>query len=176
MGVINSIVNNKSQKDKEVFVKGLKINRRFTKKGVDPLSEVEYELRSSSIRNPDGSIVFEMKDVEVPKNWSQIATDIIAQKYFRKAGVPQFDKNGKPILDSSGKQVLGSEKSARQLVERLAETWRYWGEKYNYFASKDDAQAFEDEIKFMLINQYAAPNSPQWFNTGLFYKYGITGP
>ena len=156
--------------------KGLHIERVFTKKGENPLESVEYEFRPSIIKNPDGSLVFEMRDVEVPKQWSQIATDIIAQKYFRKAGVPLFDRKGNPILDAKGKQVLGPEKSAKQVVSRLAETWRWWGEKYNYFATESDADAFEDELKFMLIFQYAAPNSPQWFNTGLHHNYGITGP
>ncbi len=156
--------------------KGLAIPRAFTRKGSDPLEGIEYELRSSVIKNPDGSTVFEMRDVEVPKQWTQIATDILAQKYFRKAGVPQFDMDGKPMLNKDGKPVLGPERSARQVVSRLAETWRWWGEKHGYFASPDDANAFEDELKFMLINQYAAPNSPQWFNTGLSHSYGITGP
>src|SRR3989344_8117940 len=155
---------------------GLTIQRVFTEKGKDPLDSVVYEYRTSSIKNPDGSSVFEMKDIEIPKQWSQIATDILAQKYFRKAGVPQFDRHAKPILDSNGKQLLGPERSSKQVVSRLAETWRWWGEKYGYFASGDDANAFEDELKFMLINQYAAPNSPQWFNTGLYQAYGINGP
>ncbi|MCR4335758.1 MAG: hypothetical protein NUV57_04450 [archaeon] len=156
--------------------KGLTIERVFTKKDESPLELVEYSTRSSVIKNPDGSTVFEMNNLEIPKKWTQIATDIIAQKYFRKAGVPQFDKNNEPILDEDGKQVLGPEKSAKQVVARLAETWRFWGEKYGYFGSTEDAQAFEDELKFMLINQYAAPNSPQWFNTGLHHNYGINGP
>jgi len=156
--------------------KGLNIERIFTEKNKDPLEEVEYSLRNSVIKNPDGSLVFEMKGLEIPKKWTQIATDIIAQKYFRKAGVPQFDEKNQPLLDENGKQILGPEKSAKQVVKRMAETWRWWGEKYNYFSTESDAQAFEDEIKFMLINQYAAPNSPQWFNTGLHHNYGINGP
>ena len=155
---------------------GMKIERLFTKKGEDPFSTAEYERRSSVIRNPDGSIVFEMNDVLIPKSWSQVATDILAQKYFRKAGVPQYDENGKEILDERGKQVLGSEKSIKQVVNRLVGCWRYWGEEHGYFASKEDAQSFEDEVKFMLLHQMAAPNSPQWFNTGLHWAYGITGP
>lgn len=162
--------------EKKVNKKGLTVQRIFTTRGVDPLANIEYEYRTSTIRNPDGSVVFEMKDLEIPRQWSQIATDIIAQKYFRKAGVPQFDKYAKVVLDANGKQVLGPERSARQVVSRLAETWRWWGEKHSYFATPQDADAFEDEIKFMLINQYAAPNSPQWFNTGLHHNYGITGP
>ena len=156
--------------------KGMNIERLFTKKGEDPFNTVEYESRSSVIRNPDGSIVFEMHDVLVPSFWSQVATDILAQKYFRKAGVPQYDESGKEILEERGKAVLGSEKSIKQVVNRLAGCWRYWGEEHDYFASKEDAQNFEDEVKFMLIHQMAAPNSPQWFNTGLHWAYGITGP
>ena len=154
---------------------GLKIPRMFTKTGENPLDVAEYTLRTSTIRNPDGSVVFELKDIEVPKGWSQVATDILSQKYFRKAGVPQTDENGMPKLDENGKPVLGSERSVKQVVRRMAGCWRFWGEKYGYFASEADAQAFEDEIAYMLLYQYAAPNSPQWFNTGLAYAYGIEG-
>jgi ribonucleoside-diphosphate reductase alpha chain len=154
---------------------GMQFKRLFTTYGSDPLEGVEYEMRSSVIRNSDGSVVFEMRDVEVPKSWSQVATDIVAQKYFRKAGVPQFDRNGNPLRDSNGKAVTGSEKSVRQVVERLSGCWRSWGEKHGYFASKSDADAFEDELKYMLISQMGSPNSPQWFNTGLALSYGIKG-
>lgn len=154
---------------------GLTVKRVFTTEGKNPLDTLEYELRSSTIRNPDGSVVFEVKDVEVPKAWSQVASDILAQKYLRKAGVPQYDANGTPMLDENNKSVLGSEKSIKQLVRRLAGCWRYWGEKYGYFASEKDAQTFEDEIIYMLLHQIAAPNSPQWFNTGLAHMHGITG-
>jgi ribonucleoside-diphosphate reductase alpha chain len=155
---------------------GLKISRYFTAKGQDPFSTIDFELRTSKITNPDGSIVFEKKDLEVPASWSQVATDVLAQKYCRKKGVPQIDrKTGEPLLDKKGKPVLGSEWSAKQVVSRLAETWRYWGEKHGYFETKDDADAFEDEMKYLLITQRAAPNSPQWFNTGLAHAYGITG-
>src|SRR5690606_18320389 len=125
---------------------------------------------------PDGSVVFEMNDAEIPASWSQVATDIMVSKYFRKAGVPQVDENGEKILDDNGNPVLGPERSAKQVFHRLVGTWRHWGESYGYFASEDDAQAFEDELKYMLANQMAAPNSPQWFNTGLAWAYGITGP
>jgi len=155
--------------------RGLVVERFFTKKGTSPFDSVEYSRRSSVIRNPDGSVVFELKDIEVPKQWSQVATDILSQKYFRKAGVPQLDEKGSPLLDKNGNRVLGSEKSIKQIVDRLAGCWRHWGEKYNYFASAEDAQAFEDEIAYMLLHQIAAPNSPQWFNTGLALKYNITG-
>lgn len=154
---------------------GLKITRRFTKAGVDPLDEIEYDLRSSTIRNTDGSVRYDLEDVAVPADWSQVATDIIAQKYFRKAGVPLLNEDGFPKKDDNGKPVLGRETSVRQVVTRMARCWRDWGERYGYFASADDAQAYEDEMKHMLIHQMGAPNSPQWFNTGLKTEYGITG-
>jgi ribonucleoside-diphosphate reductase alpha chain len=116
-----------------------------------------------------------MKDVEVPTFWSQVATDILAQKYFRRKGVPLVDENNEPVLDSHGDQVLGSERSAKQEVHRLASTWRWWGESYGYFNRKTDAQNFEDELKYMLMKQMVAPNSPQWFNTGLRHAYDIRG-
>lgn len=141
----------------------MKIQRRFTQPGIDPLDGMEWEKRESVIREPDGTVVFEMRDIEVPATWSQVATDILAQKYFRKAGVPQPDGS------------LGRETSARQVVRRLAGCWTDWGRRFNYFDTADDAAAFDAEITHMLINQMAAPNSPQWFNTGLNYAYGITG-
>ncbi|MBT3412575.1 MAG: vitamin B12-dependent ribonucleotide reductase [Candidatus Jacksonbacteria bacterium] len=155
---------------------GMRFTRRFTRPGVDPLEEITYEKRTTKITNPDGSIVFEMKDAYIPASWTQIAADIMVSKYFRKAGVPQTDEDGKEKKDDNGEAVLGPERSAKQVVARLAGCWRFWGEKYNYFASPEDAQIFEDELKYMLIHQYAAPNSPQWFNTGLNWAYGITGP
>ena len=154
---------------------GLRIERRFTTEGSDPYESLPWSRRESRITNPDGSIVFEMKDAEVPATWSTVATDIIVSKYFRKAGVPQVDESGVPITDGAGNPVLGSEQSAKDVFDRLAETWRYWGEAYGYFDTDADARTFEDEIKHMLANQMAAPNSPQWFNTGLAHKYGITG-
>jgi len=153
----------------------MQVKRLFTTEGSNPLDSVEYDVRSSIIRNADGSVVFEMRDIEVPRGWSQVATDIVAQKYFRKAGVPQFDRNGNALNDTNGKAVTGSEKSVRQVVSRLAGCWRSWGEKHGYFAGKSDADAFEDEIKHMLVNQMGSPNSPQWFNTGLAFAYGIKG-
>jgi ribonucleoside-diphosphate reductase alpha chain len=156
--------------------KGLRITRRFTEAGKDAYDKIEWSRRDSRITNPDGSIVFEMTDAEIPAGWSQVAADIMVSKYFRKAGVPQFDDEGNQIFDESGQPVLGPERSGRQVFDRLAGTWRHWGEKEGYFASSDDAVAFEDELKFMLANQMAAPNSPQWFNTGLNWAYGLTGP
>lgn len=149
---------------KKGFFKGLSIPRHFTQNRKSSLESVSYELRTSRITNPDGSVVFEMKDVEVPKFWSQVATDILAQKYFRKKGVPD-EKGGRN----------GSEWSSKQVISRLAGTWRSWGEKYGYFSIEEDAQAYQDEMEYMLINQMGAPNSPQWFNTGLAWAYGIIG-
>ena len=156
--------------------KGLRIERRFTTEGESPYDSVSWSRRDSRIANPDGSVVFEMKDAEIPSAWSQVAADIMVSKYFRKAGVPQIDHDGIAILNDDGTPVLGPEQSARQIIDRLAATWRWWGEENGYFESANDAQVFEDEIAFMLLNQMAAPNSPQWFNTGLHHRYGITGP
>ncbi len=155
--------------------RGLRIERRFTTAGVSPYDTIEWSRRDSRITNPDGSVVFEMRDAEIPADWSQVAADIMVSKYFRKAGVPQRDENGDPLLDENGEPVLGAERSARQVVDRLASTWRWWGERLGYFTTEDDAQAFEDELAYMLLHQMAAPNSPQWFNTGLHHRYGITG-
>lgn len=151
------------------------IKRLFTKAGQSPYEQFKYTKRSSVLKNPDGSTVFEMHDIEVPTGWSQMATDILAQKYFRKTGVPQLDENGKELKNEKGETITGSEKSVKQVVHRLAGAWRHWGEKNKYFDTKEDAQAFYDEIAFMLLKQMCAPNSPQWFNTGLNFAYGITG-
>jgi ribonucleoside-diphosphate reductase alpha chain len=170
----------------------MQVKRFYTVSGKDPLVSFEFEKRTSEIRNPDGSIVFRMEDVTVPKNWSQVATDIIAQKYFRKAGVPKLLKRvrekGVPAwLQASKadvdklellpeKERYSSETDSRQVFYRLAGCWTYWGWQGKYFDSEEDAKAFHDELVFMLANQMAAPNSPQWFNTGLNWAYGITGP
>ncbi|MBN8645697.1 MAG: vitamin B12-dependent ribonucleotide reductase, partial [Planctomycetes bacterium] len=154
----------------------MKIHRKFTQPGKDAFASVDWVKRSSKISNPDGSVVFQMDDAEVPASWSQLATDIMVSKYFRKAGVPQVDADGKPVLAKDGKPATGPEKSARQVIHRLAGCWRHWGEQHDYFDSKADAQAFYDELVHMLVHQIAAPNSPQWFNTGLNFAYGITGP
>ncbi len=142
---------------------GLKFQRRFTQDGTSPYDQFAYDYRTSIIRNPSGEVVFEMTNVEVPKQWSQIATDILAQKYFRKAGVPQGDG------------TTGRESSAKQVAHRMANCWRVWGERYGYFASAQDAQVFYDELVYSILNQACVPNSPQWFNTGLHESYGITG-
>src|SRR4051812_2967329 len=155
---------------------GLEVERRFTAEHEDAYSGVEWSTRTSRITNPDGTVVFEMADAEVPAEWSQVASDIMVSKYFRKAGVPQYDASANPVLDESGKPVLGPERSARQVIGRLTGGWRHWGESNGYFATASDAKAFEDELSYMLVHQMAAPNSPQWFNTGLAWAYGITGP
>lgn len=155
---------------------GMRFARRYTRDGVDPYAMFTYAKRSSIIRDSDGSVVFEMHDVEVPEQWSQVATDILAQKYFRKAGVPQYNDDGSVKRNPDGSAMLGSERTAKQVVHRLAGCWRYWGEKYGYFASAADAQVFYDETVYMLLKQMVAPNSPQWFNTGLHWAYGVNGP
>jgi ribonucleoside-diphosphate reductase alpha chain len=142
---------------------GIKTRRFFTSEEKNPFDCFQYELRTSSIRNPAGDLVSEMTDVEVPAEWSQVATDILAQKYFRKTGVPQGDG------------TRGGEHSVKQVVHRLADCWKSWGLRYGYFRSEEDAQVFYDEIVYTLLSQTAAPNSPQWFNTGLYNAYKITG-
>ena len=159
----------------------MKITRKFTTAGSDPFASTKWVTRSSRITNPDGSIVFEMKDAQMPEGWSQLATDIMVSKYFRKAGVPQFEDpfglpGVSPVKMENGKPVTGPERSAKQVIHRLAGCWRFWGEMYGYFDSQEDAQAFYDEIAYMMTHQMCAPNSPQWFNTGLNFAYGVTGP
>jgi ribonucleoside-diphosphate reductase alpha chain len=154
----------------------MKIARRFTREGLSPYTGIEFDLRSSEIRNPDGSTVFRMEGISVPAAWSAVATDILAQKYFRKSGVPQTGGDGKPLLDPEGRPVLGGERDARQVFDRLAGCWTDWGQRHGYFDSPADAQAFYDELCHMLAVQIAAPNSPQWFNTGLHRAYGLSGP
>jgi ribonucleoside-diphosphate reductase alpha chain len=154
----------------------MRITRRFTKAGQDVFASVEYDKRTSRISNPDGSVVFEMRDAEIPRSWSQLATDIMVSKYFRKAGVPQRDEAGNLLRDEKGHVILGPERSAKQVIHRLAGCWRFWGETHGYFDGEEDAQAFYDELAYTLLNQMCAPNSPQWFNTGLHFAYGITGP
>lgn len=144
--------------------KGLTFQRFFTKEDTKVYDLFAYEKRTSIIRNPAGDAVFEMNGVEVPVSWSQVATDILAQKYFRKAGVPQSDGTN------------GAETSIKQVAHRMANCWKQWGQKYNYFSSQQDAQVFYDELVYTIIGQLAAPNSPQWFNTGLHSSYDIAGP
>ncbi len=168
------------------------IARRFTTAGRDPYEKVPFRTASSEIRNPDGSVVFQADGIEVPAEWSQVAADILAQKYFRKAGVPaalmpvpeagvpswlwrrQADELALAALPDDAR--LGGETNARQVFDRMAGTWTYWGWKGGYFDTEADAAAFYDEIRVMLARQVGAPNSPQWFNTGLYWAYGIDGP
>ncbi len=163
----------------------MKIGRKFTKAGEDAYAGIEFITRTSEIRNPDGTVVFRNENVEVPAGWSQVASDIIAQKYFRKAGVPErlrrIEEKGVPKFlwrsEAEGESTKrAGESSARQVFDRLAGTWAYWGWKGGYFSSQKDAQAYFDEMRYMLATQRAAPNSPQWFNTGLHWAYGIDGP
>ncbi len=163
----------------------MRIDRLYTKEGRDPFSNFTFVSRTSRIVNPDGTVVFEMNDLLAPEHWSQVAVDILAQKYFRKAGVPnQLEKiheDGVPHWLQRSKPAVGNsplsqEKDARQVFRRLAGCWTYWGWKGGYFSSEADAQAFFDETCHMLAAQMAAPNSPQWFNTGLHWAYGIEGP
>lgn len=152
-----------SRTKKSTEPKGLRVERHFTREGVNVYDMFTYDYRTSIIKNPNGSVVFEMNNVEVPNFWSQVATDVLAQKYFRKAGVPQPD-------GSSGRET-----SIKQVAHRMAHCWMKWGQDYGYFDSADDAQVFYDELAYMIVGQYAAPNSPQWFNTGLHSSYGISG-
>jgi ribonucleoside-diphosphate reductase alpha chain len=161
------------------------ITRRYTVAGQDPFAAFKFVPRNSRIVNPDGSVVFEMKDVLVPESWSQVAVDILAQKYFRKAGVParteRMPEDGVPEWlqrrrPAEGDSGAEQETDARQVFRRLAGCWTYWGWKSGYFSDEPNARAFFDEVCYMLAAQMAAPNSPQWFNTGLHWAYGIEGP
>ncbi|MGB5862687.1 MAG: vitamin B12-dependent ribonucleotide reductase [Sulfitobacter sp.] len=162
----------------------MKIERKFTTQGQDAYADLDFVSTVSEIRNPDGSIVFHLDNVEVPKAWSQVASDVIAQKYFRKAGVPSETKRVKEkgVPEFLWRSVpvegaeMGGETSSKQVFDRLAGAWAYWGWKGGYFSTEADAQTYFDEMRHMLASQRAAPNSPQWFNTGLHWAYGIDGP
>ena len=170
----------------------MRIERRYTKAGQSAYAEIEFRKAKSEIRNPDGSVVYSQDNIDVPTTWSQVATDVLAQKYFRKAGVPRIlkkvEENDVPsflwrsVADEAALESLpkaeryGSERTATDVFDRLAGTWTYWGWKGRYFDTEEDASAFYDEMRFMLATQKAAPNSPQWFNTGLHWAYGIDGP
>ena len=170
----------------------MRIERRYTKDGQSAYAGIEFRLTTSEIRNPDGSVVFKLDNVEVPEFWSQVASDVLAQKYFRKAGVPARLKkveeetvpswlwrstaDDEALAALPEKERSIGERSGKQVFERLAGTWTYWGWKGGYFDSEEDARAFFDEHVYMLAMQMVAPNSPQWFNTGLHWAYGIDGP
>lgn len=170
----------------------MRIERRYTKDGQSPYADIEFRLTTSEIRNPDGSVVFRAENVEIPTFWSQVAADVIAQKYFRKAGVParlkKVEEHTVPswlwrsvpdqdaLKELPEKERSIGERTSKQVFERLAGTWTYWGWKGGHFDSEADARAFFDELVYMLAMQMAAPNSPQWFNTGLHWAYGIDGP
>jgi ribonucleoside-diphosphate reductase alpha chain len=170
----------------------MKINRRFTEAGKSPYASIAFRRATSEIKNPDGSIVFRLDGFMVPEQWSQVAADILAQKYFRKAGVPRRLKrieetqvpswlwrsvaDERALAELPEAERTGGEADARAVFDRLAGTWTYWGWKGGYFTTEDDARAFFDEHRYMLAMQMGAPNSPQWFNTGLHWAYGIDGP
>jgi ribonucleoside-diphosphate reductase alpha chain len=170
----------------------MKITRRFTQAGKSPYETIKFRRATSEIKNPDGSSVFKLDGFQVPEHWSQVAADILAQKYFRKAGVPKRLKrieetqvpswlwrsapDERALAELSQNDRFGGESDARQVFDRLAGTWTYWGQKGGYFTTEEDARAFYDEHRYMLAMQMAAPNSPQWFNTGLHWAYGIDGP
>ena len=170
----------------------MRIERRYTKAGQEPYAEIEFRRATSEIKNPDGSVVFRLENIDVPAAWSQVATDILAQKYFRKAGVPAILKRveeetvpswlWRSVPDHEAlaalpeKERFTGERSSTQVFNRLAGTWTYWGWKGKYFDTEEDARAFHDELCHMLATQKCAPNSPQWFNTGLHWAYGIDGP
>jgi ribonucleoside-diphosphate reductase alpha chain len=170
----------------------MQLERRFTKVGQEAYANIEFRHATSEIRNPDGTIVFRAENIEVPAQFSQVATDILAQKYFRKAGVPaalkQVEENAVPswlwrsepdtkaLAKLPEDQRYSGETSAKQVFDRLAGTWTYWGWKGGYFSDESDAKTYFDEMRHMLATQMAAPNSPQWFNTGMHWAYGIDGP
>jgi ribonucleoside-diphosphate reductase alpha chain len=170
----------------------MKITRRFTEAGKSPYAKIQFRQATSEIKNPDGSVVFRCADFAVPALWSQVAADILAQKYFRKAGVPKRLRkveetqvpswlwrsvaDDKALAQLPEAERIVGEDDSRQVFDRLAGTWTYWGWKGGYFTTEDDARAFFDEHCYMLAMQMAAPNSPQWFNTGLHWAYGIDGP
>ncbi len=170
----------------------MRVARRFTESGTDVYAKIEFRRTSSEIRNPDGSLVFRAEDIEVPNSWSQVACDILAQKYFRKRGLPLKSKrvpednvpawlwrsapDHEAMADIAEEERFIGETSAKQVFHRLAGTWTYWGWKGGYFDAEEDARAYYDEMRYMLARQMAAPNSPQWFNTGLHWAYGIDGP
>ena len=171
---------------------GMSIERRFTAEKDDAYKGLNFVPRRSEIRNPDGSQVFSQEEVMVPDSWSQVATDIIAQKYFRKAGVPalttRIEEAGVPewlqrsepdtraLSELPAERRTVGEHDSRQVFERLAGCWTYWGWKLEHFATEEDARSFYDELRHMMAAQICAPNSPQWFNTGLHWAYGINGP
>src|SRR5262245_56268774 len=159
----------------------MRIERRYIKEGQSPYAGIAFRLATSEIKNPDGSIVFHLDNVEVPDFWSQVASDVLAQKYFRKAGIPAAMKKveeetvpsflWRQVPDEAAVGALteaerfGGERTSKQVFDRLAGCWNYWGWKGGYFSSESDASAFHDELRYMLAMQMVAPNSPQWFNT-----------
>ena len=169
----------------------MQIKRHFTQDGKSPYDAIAFTKVRSEVRDVTGEAISESIDFEAPESWSQVACDILAQKYFRRAGVASLlkpiDEDGIPdwlrrhapddTKPKRGKKLfkLGAESDARQVFDRMAGCWTYWGWKGGYFNAEKDARNFYDELRFMLASQIAAPNSPQWFNTGLHWAYGIDG-
>ncbi|MEM7710890.1 MAG: vitamin B12-dependent ribonucleotide reductase, partial [Pseudomonadota bacterium] len=170
----------------------MRLERKLTETGRDAYDALTFKTTTSEIRNPDGTTVFKLDAVEIPDGWSQVASDVIAQKYFRKAGVParlrrvrekdvpeflwRSVPDEKALADLPEDARYGGEISSKQVFDRLAGAWAYWGWKGGYFTTEDDARTYFDEMRVMLARQMGAPNSPQWFNTGLHWAYGIDGP
>ena len=170
----------------------MKIERRYTRDGHSPFADIEFTTATSEMRAPDGSVVFRLDNIEVPASWSQLAVDVLAQKYLRRSGVPAVVT---PVREVGVPEVLwrsepdthalsklpeaerfGGETSVKQVVTRLAGAWSYWGWRGGYFTAEGDARAYFDEMCFMLARQMGAPSSQQWLNTGLHWAYGINGP
>ena len=170
----------------------MKIERQYTTKNTSPYASIKFKETACEIKNPDGTVVFKADNIRVPEFWSQVACDVLAQKYFRKAGVPKYTKSipeeGVPqwlwrrepdeekLTSVSKEGCFGGETDACQVFDRMVGAWTYWGWKGKYFSTEEDARAYFDEMRYILAHQICAPNSPQWFNTGLHWAYGITGP
>ena len=169
----------------------MKFERRYTRDHTDAFDEFSFVPWASRLTEPDGKVLFEARDILAPDSWSQVAVDVLAQKYLRKAGVPAATRpvyeEGVPtwlqrhepdweVLEKLPEDSrFGGERDSRQVFRRLAGCWTYWGWKHGYFEGEQDARVFYDELRYMLAAQMAAPNSPQWFNTGLHWAYAITG-
>ena len=182
----------KADAEAGVAESGMVIERRFTTAGDDPFDTFDWIEMDVEIRNPDGSMADAVEGVKLPSGFAGVPGKVCAQKYLRKAGVPKHlrkvPEEGVPswlqrsapdherLQTVEAEQRMGGETDGRDLFRRLAGTWTYWGWKYGYFASEADARAYFDEMCYLIASQRSAPNSPQWFNTGLHWAYGIEGP
>jgi len=145
---------------------GMQVPRIFSREGVSPFDEVDWELRGAEIKDERGRMIFQQVDCEIPRTWSQLATNVVASKYFYG---DVASGNGSP---ADGKR----EYSVRQLIDRVTRTIADWGKADGYFATAADAERFYDELTALCLHQYGSFNSPVWFNVGLFHRYGIVGP